>query len=118
MVLPLPILLCDHGAPHVTLAMAEEDKKESKRRREKERRQEFSEAYLQLSTLIVEVDPCSDMLASELSEGKTRIELIHRSIALIRRLHEENTRLRSRIHASASSSNALDDDVVRRVRFG
>lgn len=84
--------------------MAEEDRKQSKRRREKERRQEFTEAYQQLNYLLLEVDPNREpsqqtraSKSDAASEGQTRIELIQRSIHVIRRLHEENIHLRSRI---------------------
>jgi len=91
------------------LAMAEDDRKENKRRREQERRREFTEAYQELSGLLTEVDPYSSDAqrhTGELSEGKTRIELIHRSIAVIRRLHDENAHLRSKLEQETESARA------------
>ena len=92
------------------------EKSERKRQREKQRRSELTNAFDDLSALVLKMDTAADeeepnkknrRLSAGRSEhdnehsgGMTRVDLINRALAIMNRMHKENSELKAELSRS------------------
>lgn len=111
------------------LGMEEPNKSQRKKEREKRRREEIGRAFNDLQTILVSIDPESAADTNPISNKRrrrrssigdddadtsvmTRLDLIHRTIGVLRKLQRENSELRRRLN----ESGATGGDKVRSRR--
>ena len=104
----------------------ETKKSERKRQRERQRRFDIANAFDELSSLLSQIDPEDDDTSPrsrrrrsslgedaaeaiehpDTSQGHTRLDLIGRSVAALKRLHRENMELKSQLEQRRGSDNS------------
>jgi hypothetical protein len=103
-------------------------KSERKRKREKQRRNDLTIAFDELAAFIVKVDPepgestrkrkKTDKGGEAESSGITRLDLITRTLRLLRRLHRENDEMRHFLEQRRGEGGSGNDNVrLRSVQF-
>lgn len=102
---------------------------ERKRQREKQRRSDLSNAFEELATMIVTIEPESADQDSDnkkkrkKSEGDdisgiTRLDLIGRAVRIMRRLHAENEERKRMIAGTREKGGGNSDNVSYPCIFG
>ena len=106
-------------------------KSERKRQRERQRRSALAGAFDELTSLLSQLEPLMDSSSAsgkrkrrratgqddlEDSSGMTRLDLIGRTVGVLRRLQKENADLKRRLVESASGSGDSDQKVSVQIQ--